>query len=631
MAKYQDLGDGLYGLETPYGRAVLRTDEGTLQRGGHEPMTLDQPVAMQDPGALSEGATAKAPTRSRGFNSQQAVADAEMGKAGYAQPSAPVGTDALPPAQPGDKFSSAPVVKEQQEQFQQGFAPRPVPPKPGATPNDRVAIGGPGSGQAGPGEAPPQWNDEELKALQQVGKEAMRGGGYSPGGMRLASRTVKGKELPAGTAQALAQEAARPDPTAPAAMKVAYTQVLANEAQADALRDWGEEEQGFLDADRQKRAAIDKEITARENEAQRAWQEAGKVPAVDAQRRWNSKTTMGKILASVLLGLGYIISAKTGTNPVQAAFDKANDDDIEEQKLAHEKALAAGKAADNDYARELDRWGKPELAEQAMRLRGEKIFDAMLKERALRTQNPEIVARVELQNAEREEARNRQWGVLLSQMAPTVEATYKYQAPSGGGGGLAKAIKAQRDTAENLRVLRGQAPIPGKGAGGVGEQRAAEHEQGTTVRLPDGSLGRVGAKSQKVALDKVFAAKANLDKKVARFRALVKERDSGKINPLEFAARAGSLGAEIAVGLKEKTELGAWDRGAQEITGRMSGMPTSRGKAIAMQVVPYWQKMTLDTLDELERSAGELQQEVIRQTVSRDAAATQPVLGPEPE
>ncbi len=622
MAKYQDLGDGLYGLDTPYGRAVLRTDESTLQRGGHEPMTLDQPVAMQDPGALSEGATAKAPTRSRGFNSQQAVADAEMGKAGYAQPSAPVGTDALPPAQPGDKFSSAPVVKEQQEQFQQGFAPRPVPTKPGATPNDRVAIGGPARSPGQPGEEVDRTRQEVIGRVM----DATPGGGpFTPGGMRVVSRTVKGKELPAGSAQALQQEAARPDPTAPAAMKVAYTQVLANEAQADALRDWGEEEQGFLDADRQKRAAIDQEITAKENEAQRVWQEAGKVPAVDAQRLWNSKTTMGKILASVLLGLGYIISAKTGSNPVQAAFDKANNDDIEEQKLAHEKAQAAGKAADNAYARELDRWGKPELAAQSMRLRGEKIFDAMLKERALRTQNPELVARVELQNAEREEARNRQWGVLLSQLAPTVETTSKYVPPSGGGG-----VDPLKRLERGAKASEAYDKITGKKPTEPGAQRKAEWDLNTRVRLPDGRIGYAPA-DQKKAADNVILTTKVVREQFATFDRLEQDLKDGKIDPLKWARDMASVSGMVADTRRQSTGSGTFDRGYQELFARQSGLPQNVAVLVGIAKSDYARGLIRRTLNNLATGAETLQQETLRQTVSLDPGGTIPAFEQTPE
>lgn len=655
MAKYKDLGEGLYGLETPLGRAVLRTDESTLMQAGHEPEADEQPVAMQDPGALSEafgGAEAKAPKETWSKNPDGTFTrtgpDGSKWVTDLPPPEAPA-----PIRQQGVANVEAKEAAER-ERVRQGMAqqpvrftggkPAPAQPAPGAPVAPGSASGdwtpaspAGGQGQAG-GEAPPQWNADELAALNQVGKEAMRGGGYSPGGMRLSSRTIKGKVLPPGTAEALAQEAARPDPAQPAMEKLGYTQVLANEAQADALRDWGEEEQNMIEEERFKRAAIDREITRKENEAQRVWQEAGKVPAVDAQRLWSSKTTLGKILASVLLGVGYIIAAKTGVNPAQVAFNKANDDDIEEQKIAFERAQAAGKAADNAYARELDRWGKPEVAQQALRLRGEKVFDAMIKERALRTQNPEIMARVELWAAEREDARNRAWSATIAQMAPAVEETFKYQAPSGGGGGLAKAIKAQRNTAEDLRVLRGQAPIPGKGAGGVGEQRAAEHFQKIQIHnLPGGVTGYApGEDAAKIRI--MQAQKAALDDGVKRVAALREELKQGKLKPLDYYSRLQSLNAQMGVSFKDKTGLGAWDNGVVTLWSQITGLPAGKERSLtnAYGAVPTPAELvgilqSKGRLDEFKKQSDSLFQETLRYRVTRDPQGTVPFYTETPE
>lgn len=669
MAKYQNLGGNLYGLDTEIGRAVIRSDEETLRRAGHEPddtagfdaayaaqqgkddtagfdaayeremenPTPERPLEapyvrpdMRDPGRLSQafgGAEAKAP---RGFNSQQAVADAEMAKAGYAQPTAPVGTDALPPAQPGDKFSSAPVVAEQQRQWREGVGPRPGPPgQPGG--KGLVYASQPG---APPGQ-PAEEGEPVSPAVLQAMEEASRGGGgYSPGGMQLSSRTVKGRQIPEGAVRATLDA---PDSLAGPARAVTVAEARGNLGQANQIAGWAQEETDRIAAEEAHRAnVIDPEIQRRQNEATRRWQAAENLSKPDVERAWRNKSTLGKILATVFLVFSRIASAKTGVSVADQVFDKERDDDIAAQKEEYERAAAKGQRASNEYAEAMKLYGTPEMAERDMRLRKNMVFEAMVKQQALRSQNPETIARTELWLAERKAARQADMAKFLADVAPQVEEQWKYRPPSGGGGG-GGILKQYRAGAElkgyEDKILGRDRPR------GVGDQRAVEFGMKTRINnLPGGRTGYAPPDEAR-AVRKMMAQKAALDDGIKRVAALRAEMAAGKLGKLQYVSRLRTISSQLAVAFKEQSGLGAWDNGVARLWEGVTGLPGGGGEKSmwnAYGALPSPGELvgiaqSGGRLDEFQRAGNSLQEQTLRQVVSADPEGKIPFYGQVPE
>ena len=87
MATYHDLGEGLYALETPIGRAVVRTDENTLQQNGHQPADPEGFAADYDEPGAFEQAYDQTPAGddTAGFNAAYAAEQANPRPAGAGQ------------------------------------------------------------------------------------------------------------------------------------------------------------------------------------------------------------------------------------------------------------------------------------------------------------------------------------------------------------------------------------------------------------------------------------------------------------------------------------------------------------------------------------------------------------------
>ena len=665
MARYQDLGDGLYALETPIGRAVIRSDEGTLQQAGHQPddsegfandyaaqgqpddsagfqsayeqeqanpspeRPLEQPAYAAppgaDPGPLSQafgGAEAKG---GPGFSSAGARTDAELAAQGMPQPAAPPPPPpGLPKAGPGDKFSSANA--------------QPPPPRQGVTvdaqgkpaPSDVVMVGGPG-GAPPPAESPPAGMSEGGKDLvAQAIAEAKRGSGYSPGGMQLASRKVEGQKLPAGILAGMQRE---PDYSGARAADVPI--MRANLRDANMMREeWQRQEAELADYKQRYETEAKPEIERRTNEAQRAWQEAEKVGKnFNYDRVWQNKTTWGKILATSMIILSRIMGAKTGVSFADQAYNAAVRDDIDEQKAVYDAAMNKGKTADNAYARALKFYGTPEQAEADIRIRSRIVLQGKVMESALHTQNANIIKATEQWIAGDRAALNVERAKVLQGIAPKVTEEWKMRQASGGGGGLMRQLEAGAKATGLINLIEGRPKEPKPGGHTTGEQRGVEWAMKTRINNLPGGITGYAPPEEAAKVRKMMAQKKALDYGIKRVSSLAQEYKQGKISGAAYLSRLGTVSSGLAVAFKEASGLGAWDSGVERLWRNVTGVPA--GGVVGAIAHPIDTAIGVSQaggqLSEFQKQSNVLQDETLRSTVSLDPQGTQPFYGLTPE
>lgn len=693
---YKDLGDGLYAVHTPLGRAVIRTDEATLQAAGRTPEpddtenfnaaydaayevaqggqpgpddsagfaqdfqremenpTPDRPLEtpvydrnnIKDPGRLSEafgGAEAKGDKWSKN-------PDGTFTRTG---PDGSKWVTDLPPQDAPRDIRQQGVAnveaKEaaERERLRQGLAKQPVrfapaarpgasaaPAAPVETPGDKGPLVDPTAGGAAAGQPSGEGGDPLSPTVQQVMAEARRGGGggYSPGGMRLAERSIKGS--PDAYGAIARQMGQKPDWSAARAANVPV--MRGNLAQANEMEGWAQEQDADLAAEeKHRREVIDPEIQRVRNEAMRAWQAAAKVDKPDADRLWKNKSTLGKLIASVWMVFSRIAAAKTGVSFYDQYWESAKAKDLDAQKEEYQRAIDQGKAADNEYARLVKFHGTPAQAEKDWNIRADIAYNAHLKALALKSQNPKIIAWQAQREAEVEAQLRAEQAKLLKDAAPTVEEKWKYQAPSGGGS--PSTLKVLRAGAEATK-LEDEILRRTKGKGSTADQRGREYNQKIQIHnLPGGVTGFAPPEdASKIRV--MQAQKAALDDGVKRVSALRAEMKAGKLSPMEYYSRLQSLNAQMGVSFKDKTGLGAWDNGVVNLWSRITGLPAGKERKATNlygalptpgELVGIIQSK--GRLDEFQKQSDSLFQETLRYRVTRDPEGSVPFYTQTPE
>jgi hypothetical protein len=230
--------------------------------------------------------------------------------------------------------------------------------------------------------------------------------------------------------------------------------------------------------------------------------------SVDPKRYFRDMSIWTKIVAAVSAGLqGYQggMTGQGGMPPVIGLLQDLNKQDIEDQKLKMESAVARGKLANDRYEQALKLWGDPDAAEMQMERDKLALVDGWLARQAAAQQADaaasEAFATARQQIQERLVTLDDElslWG--KAQVVDQMQATPQRLVGGGGGGGAraAKPDPTQRrsaqETISNLQtVVEGMDRIEALEAEGkyaeaeaLGNALIAPYSQATGSGQPQG-------------------------------------------------------------------------------------------------------------------------------------------------
>jgi hypothetical protein len=165
--------------------------------------------------------------------------------------------------------------------------------------------------------------------------------------------------------------------------------------------------------------------------------------SVDPKRYFRDMSIWTKIVAAVSAGLqGYQggMTGQGGMPPVIGLLQDLNKQDIEDQKLKMESAVARGKLANDRYEQAVKLWGDPDAAEMQMERDKLALVDGWLARQAAAQQADaaasEAFATARQQIQERRIALDDElslWG--RAEIVDQMQATPKRMVGGGGGGG----------------------------------------------------------------------------------------------------------------------------------------------------------------------------------------------------
>lgn len=247
----------------------------------------------------------------------------------------------------------------------------------------------------------------------------------------------------------------------------------------------------LADLENQKRAEMHREM--RKTDAMRqVYEERVRDAAVDPKRYFRDMGVFTKIMAivgSALQGYQMGMNGQAGMPPMITMLQELNKQDIEDQKLEYENAVAQHGRLDNQYQKALEVWGDPELAE--LQLEKDKLAIAdewiALNESAAANDMQRFAWQEErgklqvAQEAINEELQTRKRDKIVSQQ----QATPKKLVGGSGGGGMA-GTRAGKPNPE--KIAAAQQKLDRARAAKAYAQRYAE-EHGPDAKLPGYGLG----------------------------------------------------------------------------------------------------------------------------------------------
>jgi hypothetical protein len=247
----------------------------------------------------------------------------------------------------------------------------------------------------------------------------------------------------------------------------------------------------LVDKENAKRAEMHAQM--RQTDAKRqVYEERVRDAAIDPKRYFRDMGVFSKVLAivgSALQGYQMGMNGQSGPPPMVGLLQELNKQDIEDQKLEYENAVAQHGRLDNQYQRALEVWGDPELAE--LQLEKDKLAIAdewiALNEGAAANEMQRFAWQEErgklqvAQEAINEELQTRKRDKIVSQL----QATPKKLVGGGGGTGV-PGTKAQKP--EPDKIAQAQADLDAANAAiAYAEKYAAEN--GPDAKLPGYGVG----------------------------------------------------------------------------------------------------------------------------------------------
>jgi hypothetical protein len=197
-----------------------------------------------------------------------------------------------------------------------------------------------------------------------------------------------------------------------------------------------EQNTAALEAAYKRRQAYDRELADKKKVAEDTERAAAemKMPNVRDDYFDNNGGVFGRLLAGIAAGAGQWAAMRGGGQ--NAALGIINDNIKEHgQNLRdkYEQAKDNAKAKNNAYGQALAQYGDPETAMEALNLRGEAIFDRMLKVQMARHLNAGENAVLDQNIAQRKVDRAVRWADAAAKRAGRTVASESYARPTGGG------------------------------------------------------------------------------------------------------------------------------------------------------------------------------------------------------
>lgn len=275
----------------------------------------------------------------------------------------------------------------------------------------------------------------------------------------------------------------------------------------------------LLQAEQVKQAEINKHTRLLEYERNELDKEA-KEASIDPKRYFKDMSIWTKIVAAVSAGLqGYQmgLSGQGGQAPIITLMQDLNKQDIEDQKLKMESAVARGKLANDRYEKAVTLWGDPDVAEMQMERDKLALTDGWLARQASAqqadAQASEAIAGMRQQITERrialdDELSLRGKAKVTDQLQATPQRLVGGGGGSGGGVRVAKpkgeAVAAALDKLEKARAAKAyaeqyakehgpDAKLPGYGVGGWVANAASTVVQGTGTAAQEAAGGHISA------------------------------------------------------------------------------------------------------------------------------------------
>jgi hypothetical protein len=344
--------------------------------------------------------------------------------------------------------------------------------------------------QAQPQQAPAQQGRQADPVRQQisnlVAQNIIKRTPASSGGWTPTTTTTTREGLPSAEALANVEQAAR------------NVDALGDEAieqKAEALRTGVvqpqlqllESDMRSLEADYQRRKAVDEAQARMLKEAQAAERKAAEMPRINARADyWADKGEFARAMLAASTGLyafGQALTGMGGPNAVTQQIEASIESNAERLRSEYEQAVQNGQTLRNAYSENLQRFGTPEDASKALRLEGQAIADRMRELQLARYGSLEQQQEWQITKAQRAEERAKLYADISAKAAGSTVSSSRYAAPSAGGSRLDPEMIRLYDT-----LTKGGDPE------GI-DLRRQIHAGETEVRLPAETARRLGRDS----------------------------------------------------------------------------------------------------------------------------------------
>jgi hypothetical protein len=322
-------------------------------------------------------------------------------------------------------------------------------PAPTAVDPSELAMPG-GGGQPAPESGGPGMDP----AVEQVFREALSrgGGGGGPARLRVTGQTAKyfqPGEVPeevSGEAEGARQAregfdlelADRADTRREQLFAVRQAEAAHRMAQIEVERTRQAEQQRMLDDYAVKRDAM--------------VQEAASLKAPEMADYWESKSTFAQMMTAVSIAIGGALQGlRGGPNPGLEMSNQAIDRWVGMKREEYDRAKDRADAADNQYARMVQRFGSENLATANLREQAYAVRDSMLTDYA--EQMGSVPAKDAAAQLMLVDQQKRAEGKAQAYAAAGKEIEEKLQLTGGGGGGNPRLLKALGDAAQAKKYL----------------------------------------------------------------------------------------------------------------------------------------------------------------------------------
>lgn len=563
MANYSRRADGLVELEGAPAPLALTDDQ--LASLGHVPAELQ---------GLPPGATAfneYRPAPRQGTMSD--AADSAFGQ--YLKPTGP----APEPAANTVSRGATPGIQS----LLQGTAPDQLKVESGADKLEKKA--------AAP--AKPEGTTTNLPDAPQGG--GMPAMGYGGGGSR--PRVIKGGIQLAGYKQETGVPLTDQQIDEAVGLKRAEqeaneeAQALGIRREADTVKKQADQlafQHARLAGEREKRKAIDESILEAQNAMQSRENELSQMPAPKMKDYWEDKGILGRIGSVLALVSGGALQGLQGRgdNPGQTMLNGIYEQWAGEKREQYERAKDDAARAKTRYGQLIQLYGTPEEADKALRAEAAQVAGMQIENYAQMMKTPEQVAQLRALQAQNGQERIKLKSELLKAREGRIEKTY-VNAPDrvvGGGGPKVNPKDASR-----------------------------------LVRLPGGgyAYARSDVDARKVQ-DQVTAVGSI--KRDAQLLMKLSQEAGNRIPMSEAKAQMQTIKMRMMLATKNAEQMGALDKGTQEVFDQMVGSPENMINQGAA-----------GNLREIINGADGKVNDLTRDYLHVDPESTMPVLSGEPE